>query len=344
MELDSICNICGKETEDEYHATVSCTKARALRMEMRKSWNLPAEEKFKYTGKDWLQLLLDTCTVDVRQKILLLLWRAWWLREDCVHSKGRATIGASVQFLTKYYDELGVAGMSNKDPDAAMLYPSQDADLCSNQAMAAIIKGKQPIAAGTATHLLVNAWTGGSDSSNHAPRSKIADEFEKWMPPDSGIWKMNCDASFISSTGDTNAGVVVRDCNGRVALSICKRLSPCSSSEEAEMAAILCGLTELRKRYYGQLCIETDCATVASILKSTAENQSALFPLIADARALMNSFKEVSVSTVKRSRNKLAHELAALARRSGDFTCVANVPHALRKVLAEDCNHPPGAS
>lgn len=42
----------------------------------------------------------------MRANILLLLWRCWFLREDCIHSDGRETISRSVQFLTKYAEEL----------------------------------------------------------------------------------------------------------------------------------------------------------------------------------------------------------------------------------------------
>jgi hypothetical protein len=31
LETDSICNICGREEEDCFHATIMCTKSRALR-------------------------------------------------------------------------------------------------------------------------------------------------------------------------------------------------------------------------------------------------------------------------------------------------------------------------
>ena len=46
LELDSTYSICGREEESCFHATVSCTKAKALRWEVRKHWNLPAERFF----------------------------------------------------------------------------------------------------------------------------------------------------------------------------------------------------------------------------------------------------------------------------------------------------------
>jgi hypothetical protein len=54
LEPNSTCNICGREEEDSCHATVKCTKPRALRWEIRKHWDLPPEQSFSNTGTDWL--------------------------------------------------------------------------------------------------------------------------------------------------------------------------------------------------------------------------------------------------------------------------------------------------
>jgi hypothetical protein len=59
--------------EDSFHATVFCTKARALRDVMRKHWKLPDENEFKYTGKDWLLVLLSNQSKTDRGFTLLLL-------------------------------------------------------------------------------------------------------------------------------------------------------------------------------------------------------------------------------------------------------------------------------
>lgn len=43
MENNAICRICGLEEEDEFHAFISCTRARELRDRLRLEWLLPAE-------------------------------------------------------------------------------------------------------------------------------------------------------------------------------------------------------------------------------------------------------------------------------------------------------------
>jgi hypothetical protein len=75
LELDSTCSLCGMEQETSYHATVSCTKARAFRSEMRKFWDLPSEYMFRFTGPDWLPLLLSNIAKEKRGFVLLVLWR-----------------------------------------------------------------------------------------------------------------------------------------------------------------------------------------------------------------------------------------------------------------------------
>jgi hypothetical protein len=99
LELNDQCIICGNGEDDAHHAVVACTKAVALRQAMRKFWALPSESKFRDSGTDWLQNLLAQADEGMRPRILLLLWRAWHLRNDVIHQDGKALIDASVVFL-----------------------------------------------------------------------------------------------------------------------------------------------------------------------------------------------------------------------------------------------------
>jgi hypothetical protein len=85
LETNNLCCICGNGVEDSHHATVVCTKAVALRHAMRQKWSLPKEDMFRYTGKDWLQILLGQVDVITCANILKLLWRAWHLRNNIIH-------------------------------------------------------------------------------------------------------------------------------------------------------------------------------------------------------------------------------------------------------------------
>jgi hypothetical protein len=102
LERVARCQVCGTEDESGHHAVINCTRAVALRHEMRKHWDLPKEEMFRYTGPDWLILLLRVLDEDTKAITLLLFWRVWHHRNDIIHGKGKASIGGSAEFLKSY--------------------------------------------------------------------------------------------------------------------------------------------------------------------------------------------------------------------------------------------------
>ena len=97
LETISNCEVCGMEDEDEHHAVVRCDLAAVLRAEMRKSWNLPLEEEFRFTRPEWLLELVGHISPERAVQVLLLLWRSWYSRNEVVHGKGIFIMG-SVKF------------------------------------------------------------------------------------------------------------------------------------------------------------------------------------------------------------------------------------------------------
>lgn len=83
------CDICGMDDENGHHATVRCTKAAALRAELKKVWHLPDEEQFQETGPDWLLILLNSKSKEVGAQILLL---------SVIHGKGSGSLVGSARF------------------------------------------------------------------------------------------------------------------------------------------------------------------------------------------------------------------------------------------------------
>ncbi|GJN27634.1 hypothetical protein PR202_gb15674 [Eleusine coracana subsp. coracana] len=103
------CEICGMEDESGFYVVVRCTKAYALRQELRKEWILPEEEQFRDGGKDWLLILLDLVGENTGARILLMFWRAWHLQNDIIHGKGTSTVIGSARFLYSYGESLHIA-------------------------------------------------------------------------------------------------------------------------------------------------------------------------------------------------------------------------------------------
>lgn len=103
---DSTCRTCGGEEEDGFHAVISCTRAKALRKEMREYWRLPADEELTNYGPDWLLLILEKLGTEERAQFVLVLWRSWFLRNDSLFGSGKASVRASVIFLQNFWDTL----------------------------------------------------------------------------------------------------------------------------------------------------------------------------------------------------------------------------------------------
>jgi hypothetical protein len=53
------CEMCGHWREDCFHAYVQCPHAVDLRQAMREHWVLLAEEDLKFTGPEWLLVLMS---------------------------------------------------------------------------------------------------------------------------------------------------------------------------------------------------------------------------------------------------------------------------------------------
>ena len=66
------------------------------------------------------------------------------------------------------------------------------------------------------------------------------------------------------------------------------------------------------------------------------QSRSAYRATLEDVKEKLSLFSCSGISIVSRSKNKLAHELAAVARRSGDFIMVADVPVDAKHVMRDD--------
>ena len=81
------CPLCGITDEDSYHALVACNHARSIWEGMRRVWFLPHDHLFVNSGHEWLLNLLLNCNEAERDRVLMLIWRIWQLRNDLAHDK-----------------------------------------------------------------------------------------------------------------------------------------------------------------------------------------------------------------------------------------------------------------
>ena len=124
LVANDICPLCDREPETSYHATVTCARAQDLRHAMREHWPLPDEEQFRYTGPDWLLLLLDGCSEEVRDLVKLLLWKTWSVHNNITHQAGSTSIPEEVFSLISMQSTLTDISISNGKCSAKGKCPS----------------------------------------------------------------------------------------------------------------------------------------------------------------------------------------------------------------------------
>lgn len=171
IATNDICEICGNEREDEYHAVITCTRSKAVRNEMRAYLELPKDELVRYTGEHCLQLLLDPLNENVRTNTLLMCWEAWNLRNNLIHGVGENTVLGSVAVLRKF----GLDWANSQLPDAP--------------------------ANGSRSGSLFDAQ----------PYRPVANTTNHWVKPGVGTAKISTDAAFQRESCRAWAGVVARD-------------------------------------------------------------------------------------------------------------------------------------
>ncbi|XP_073362363.1 uncharacterized protein [Aegilops tauschii subsp. strangulata] len=289
--------------------TMNCCRGRRPARRTSTSASLPGSERRKgsargeddavlETENDWLQIILDTCNADIRDKILLLIWRAWFLRDNCVHGDGKESISRSASFLTRYEEEIRNCLVATDSE-----------------------RGKEPVGSKNICNVRRE-----NDAGNH------------WYAPPAGFAKLNTDTAYNPDSELSYAGAVARDYKGIPVVSLGQNTGTCMDVMEAEACAIREGLIGLSALFNGHIIIETDCSTLAKELSPQATNRSHCFPIIRDIRECLGHFVSWQVNWISRERNKFAHNLAMEAKDHGDFKMIGAVPSRVQEVWLYDRN------
>jgi hypothetical protein len=151
---------------------------------MRKHGSLPNEDALKFSGKDWLQILLSKLDNLTRLIMPIVLWRAWHLRCDIIHEQGKETIASSISFLLSY----------DLDHTTTCMQPTD------SKGKGSLVQGKDQ----------VNWQT--MASTVHVPF---------WTAPSAGWIKINMDASFIVKDGASGASAIASNCKGEIIFAAC---------------------------------------------------------------------------------------------------------------------------
>jgi hypothetical protein len=302
IEISDQCPLCGMEAEDNFHPFLRCPLAKDLWIVMSEVWQLPDIVSIQNTGTEWLLNLLSNIPRRSINMVLMTLWRSWHVRNEIVHDKVPPPAEVSKRFLVGYLDSL----------IQIKYYYGED-----------LSKGK----------FILNP---DMDNKNEKKKQQ-QDQNLKWSLPERGWCKVNTDGSF-GANGDAGCGVVVRDHDGTIVLSACKQLLSCRDALEAEVFAMLEGLSLALHWCNQPLVIEADCLELINLLKKEELDRSVYSTTIEEIKYLLK-IRPTCVTHVSRIQNTSSHFMANYARTSNHTAVwLSSGPEGLADICDTDCN------
>ncbi|KAM3331266.1 hypothetical protein ACQJBY_027342 [Aegilops geniculata] len=159
-----------------------------------------------------------------------------------------------------------------------------------------------------------------------------------WPKPPLGWVGLSTDGSFVKETGLAGSGMVLRDSKGEVIFSAYRYLFNCKDALEAEISAILEGLSMSIQRSELPIVIQSDNATVVAALTDDSLDRSAYGHLMLEIKKTLDSRGFIPLK-IERHQNRVAHSLGSIGRSGGSTACwLRRVPDIVTHDVLADCN------
>jgi ribonuclease HI len=268
---------------------------------MREIWHLPSNMDVHVDPSSWFKEVLKNIPANMSESFILVAWRAWYARNEATHSKPLPSVEGSKRFLCSYVKLFhDVKKLSTDD----------------------ILKGKSVMVA--------DQTVAGS-----ALLRKTSEK--RWQLPSPGWVKLNFDGSVKIDDGSAGTGMILRDEEGSIIFSACRRLVNCSDPLEAEARACEEGLKLALELSDKQIIMESDCAGLVTAVLERGQDRSSLVQTISEIKFLLKGTRLISFVKVDRSQNRVSHCLANLARaESRSMVWLGSGPESIRQALDLD--------
>nr|POF20472.1 hypothetical protein CFP56_63889 [Quercus suber] len=155
----------------------------------------------------------------------------------------------------------------------------------------------------------------------------------RWKAPPSGYFKINTDAAAFDDERCSCIGVVIRDCRGVVLAASSKVLSASFPAEISEALAMQEGVLLAAEMEVSHAIFESDSLSIIQAISEKLHGGE-FGHIIRNIWEVAASFTWCSFKHLKREGNKVAHELARIAKNSGasqvwKWSCPSLVEHLL---------------
>jgi hypothetical protein len=143
--------------------------------------------------------------------------------------------------------------------------------------------------------------------------NRHANNIKRWTRPNEGIIKVNCDAN-LRIDGSWGLGAIFRDSVGATLAAATWVIPGSNDSTLAEACALYKAILLALDCGFFEVECESDNATLISFVNNVCHNpRSYVGNLVMGILCNMGRFRQISVRTISRKANKVAHCLAGLA-------------------------------
>nr|XP_023919229.1 uncharacterized protein LOC112030796 [Quercus suber] len=139
-----------------------------------------------------------------------------------------------------------------------------------------------------------------------------------WQPPPLEAYKLNFDATIFSDSGKSRYGAIIRNEKGEVMAAMTASGPKVRTSDEAELLACRRAIEFVVDARFSRMIIEGDNNNVIQAISSSVENTSLFGNVVDDNCHLMQGMQWLSVYSISRDGNQVAHALAQYARNTLD--------------------------
>ena len=168
---------------------------------------------------------------------------------------------------------------------------------------------------------------------SYSPKAHVRSD--AWLKPKYGYVKLNVDAGFDSDTLAATFGAVIRDHRGKFIAAANEKMDLCFDSFTAEAIAVRFGLNLANTVGCSKVEVNSDSVKVVNAL-SQGYSSSVASSIIDDCYFMSLGFSHVIYDHCNRERNRVAHELARLARFSSPSVWMDNAPNEVIPLLVND--------
>ena len=171
---------------------------------------------------------------------------------------------------------------------------------------------------------------------NHAANRRTQQHVQ-WHPPSPNCLKLNFDGAIFPELGKAGLGVVVHDSYGNAIASLLEQASLPFSPVIVEAMDAARAIIFAQELGINEFMLEGDSEAIINTLRSSEVSLTTYGHLLESAKSSLVTSKCIAFSHIRRSGNRVAHNLAKHARHvRGLSVWVEDMPPHLYDVLFSD--------